>query len=236
MNYQKIYDSLITKRKNKPKTKGYTEKHHILPRSMGGSDDSTNLVVLSGREHWVAHLLLYKIHKNRQTMYACHMMAMRCEERGIPRVRNSRMYQRVRIECAKSVHLYTSKKGPANSQYGTMWICNIKLKENKKISKQESIPSGWIAGRNKWKKSSYEVKYGGRKKLKEPFYITDGKKDRILYWEDQKIPKGWSKGKTNNSRILTEEGKQKIREGCYRKIGTKYNKKGGSYKGHYSGL
>lgn len=38
-----------------------------------------------------------------------------------------------------------------NSQFGTMWICNVDLQENKKIKKDEIIPSGWIAGRNKWK-------------------------------------------------------------------------------------
>jgi len=42
-------------------------------------------------------------------------------------------------------------KGENNSQYGTMWICNIELKENKKIKKNEEIPEGWMLGRNKWK-------------------------------------------------------------------------------------
>lgn len=73
MNHQYIYDCLIQKRQREPAT-GYTERHHILPRSMGGSDDPSNLVVLTGREHWIAHLLLWKIHRNRQTAFACRMM------------------------------------------------------------------------------------------------------------------------------------------------------------------
>ena len=55
------------------------------------------------------------------------------------------------IECAKNVGQWTAKKGEANSQYGTMWICNIDLEENKKISKDDIIPEGWVKGRNKWK-------------------------------------------------------------------------------------
>jgi len=149
MNYQNIYKSLITKRQKNP-AKGYTEKHHILPKSLGGPDDPTNLVVLSGREHWVAHLLLYKIHRNSQTVHACNMMAMRCEERGIAYIKSSRLYEAIRIEHAKHIGQWTSKKGKANSQYGTMWICNIELEENKKISKNDIIPEGWIKGRNKW--------------------------------------------------------------------------------------
>lgn len=143
MNYQNIYKSLITKRQKNPAS-GYTERHHTLPKSMGGSDDTSNLVVLTGREHWVAHLLLYKIHKNRQMVFACHMMAMRCEERGIPFIKSSRMYQKVRIEHAKMMSKIKkiAQKGSGNSQYGTMWICNIELEENKKISKNDIIPEG----------------------------------------------------------------------------------------------
>jgi hypothetical protein len=150
MNYQNIYESLITKRQTTPAT-GYTERHHILPKSLSGSDDLSNLVVLTGREHWVAHLLLYKIHRNRQMLHACNMMAMRCEERGIAYIKSSRLYEAIRIEHSKRIGQWTSKKGKANSQYGTMWICNIELEENKKISKNDIIPEGWVKGRNKWK-------------------------------------------------------------------------------------
>ena len=151
MDYKKIYNSLI-KFRQEHIPKGYVERHHIVMRSMGGSDDSTNLVALTGREHWIAHLLLHKIHCNSQTVHACHMMAMRCEERGIPYVRNSRMYEKIRRECAKitSIRNKVTHVGSGNSQYGTRWICNLELHENKKISKEDDIPEGWVAGRNKW--------------------------------------------------------------------------------------
>lgn len=41
----------------------YVESHHIIPRSIGGTDDSENLVFLTAKEHFVAHLLLAKIHR-----------------------------------------------------------------------------------------------------------------------------------------------------------------------------
>jgi len=163
MNWSKIYKQLIDKRISNPPKLGYTEKHHILPRSLKGSDDPSNLVSLTGREHWIAHLLLNKIHKKSETAYACHMMAMKCEERGIPEIRNSRMYETIRIECQKynSRIMKLKQKGERNSQFGTMWICNLDLKENRKIKKDEAIPEGWIKGRNKWnakkRKSPEEV-------------------------------------------------------------------------------
>lgn len=65
MNYQRHYDALIQKALNRSKPEGYTEKHHIVPRSLGGSDDPINLVVLTAREHAIAHLLLAHIHGGR---------------------------------------------------------------------------------------------------------------------------------------------------------------------------
>ena len=62
MNYQKIYDDFIKSRLNRPKPEGYFEKHHIVPRALGGSDDKSNIIALSAKEHFFAHLLLAKIH------------------------------------------------------------------------------------------------------------------------------------------------------------------------------
>jgi len=64
MNYQKHHDLLINKRgkKEKPSDGGYYERHHILPRSLGGDDSDDNLIYLTGREHLIVHWLLYKIH------------------------------------------------------------------------------------------------------------------------------------------------------------------------------
>ena len=61
--YSKHYIALIESRKNRPNT-GYTEKHHIIPKSMGGTDDKDNLISLTAREHFIAHLLLVKAVKD----------------------------------------------------------------------------------------------------------------------------------------------------------------------------
>jgi hypothetical protein len=37
---------------------GYTEVHHIVPRSLGGSDDADNLIRLTARQHFIAHWML----------------------------------------------------------------------------------------------------------------------------------------------------------------------------------
>lgn len=67
MNYQSIYNTLISHaqlRAIDPNT--LYEKHHIIPKSLGGSDDPANLVKLTLREHFVAHRLLVKIHASNR--------------------------------------------------------------------------------------------------------------------------------------------------------------------------
>lgn len=74
MNYQRIYDDLIVRAKNRDKPDCYCEKHHIIPKSMGGSDSRENIAVLTAREHYLAHWMLYKIHRNLQMSCALFRM------------------------------------------------------------------------------------------------------------------------------------------------------------------
>ena len=71
----------------------YTEKHHIIPKSIGGTNPKDNLVRLTAREHFVCHWLLTKMvgGVNRQKMcYALHAMGhLRSEKRYI----NSRAFE-----------------------------------------------------------------------------------------------------------------------------------------------
>jgi hypothetical protein len=59
--YEKWYKSITDSAKHRI-TEDYTEKHHILPKSLGGSDKITNLVYLTAREHFICHWLLTKIY------------------------------------------------------------------------------------------------------------------------------------------------------------------------------
>lgn len=63
MNYQKIYNNLISRAQAREPLSGYKETHHIIPRCLGGSDDKENLAELTAREHFIAHLLLCKINE-----------------------------------------------------------------------------------------------------------------------------------------------------------------------------
>jgi hypothetical protein len=61
MDYLRIYNELIESGRNVVKIKGVHETHHILPRSLGGTDDPENLTVLTYKGHIFAHRLLTRI-------------------------------------------------------------------------------------------------------------------------------------------------------------------------------
>lgn len=64
-----IEDYHILTDKKEIKENIYTEKHHILPKCMGGSDSEDNLVLLTYREHVLAHMLLYLINSENKDMF-----------------------------------------------------------------------------------------------------------------------------------------------------------------------
>lgn len=63
MNYERIYSEFIADRLTKQPVKPeYFEKHHIVPRSLGGGNEQSNLIRLTPEDHFFAHLLLAKTH------------------------------------------------------------------------------------------------------------------------------------------------------------------------------
>jgi len=92
MNYKLAYDRLIQWRQSNLPT-GYFEKHHIIPRCLGGSDEPSNIVRLTGREHFVAHVLLAKIHGGKLWVAVLRMKNRNSQDKYI----NSRLYEKARI-------------------------------------------------------------------------------------------------------------------------------------------
>lgn len=102
MNYKLQYDNLIKTRKllNRKKYEGvYYEEHHIIMKSLGGNNDKNNKILLTAKEHYIAHLLLWKIYKNSQTSYAFLYMCQNGNKTNIKI--SSRTYEGIRKECAK---------------------------------------------------------------------------------------------------------------------------------------
>ena len=108
MDYQKIYNQIIERAKNRM-LEDYKEKHHIIPKCLEGNNDKDNLVELTAREHFLCHMLLCEIYPNENKLkHALFLMAIgkqKIKEKTY--VIGSRVYERLKIEYSQ---MLTGKK------------------------------------------------------------------------------------------------------------------------------
>ena len=103
--YSKLYYKITSNAKQRI-TEGYTELHHIIPQSMGGSNDKENLVYFTAREHFICHWLLVKMTEGEdrsKMLYALN--GMKAENRYQQRYHTkitARVYEKYRIEHAEN--------------------------------------------------------------------------------------------------------------------------------------
>jgi hypothetical protein len=108
MDYNKIYNQIIERAKTR-KVEGYIEKHHIIPKSMGGDNSETNIVALTAKEHFLSHMLLCEMYPlNNKLKHALFLMAIgkqKVKEKTY--VIGSRVYERLKKEYSQ---MLTGKK------------------------------------------------------------------------------------------------------------------------------
>lgn len=145
MNYKNIYDKIIKKAKeeelNGLRSLGYFEKHHILPKSLGGSNDKENLVKLTAREHFICHALLIRFLTGKdlyKMQWAFHQM---CTWSTKSNSHNEKYINSTIYESFKR----NFQKGKNNSQFGKKWYYNKITGESRSF--KEKPNENWIEGR-----------------------------------------------------------------------------------------
>ena len=103
--YKKWYDSIIDRAKNRVLS-CYVERHHIIPKSCGGSNDKDNLVPLTAREHYIVHMLLpyFTIGQIKHKMLNAFLL-MNTKSKNCKRDYkiNSIVYEKIKNEFSKSL-------------------------------------------------------------------------------------------------------------------------------------
>ncbi len=198
--YQKYYDSIINYRKEQPVLNGYYEVHHIIPKSLGGSNNKDNLVTLTAREHLIVHKLLKKItfilfgieSKQYKSMtYALWQMSNRNNNSAL--YMSSKEYERLRLEFSQIQSKQYS--GIGNPRYGK----KVKQSTKDKISDANKGKTPWIKGKhhsNETKKlmSKNHANVSGNK---NPMY---GKKHKIESIQKMKDHQ-WDRSGSKNPRF-----------------------------------
>jgi hypothetical protein len=131
MNYEAIYNNIIsiaTHRECSSLT--YYEKHHIIPKCLGGNNNASNIIKLTAKEHFICHRLLFrfKIGAEKVKMgYALHRMMFPNNSSQNERKITSRTYQILKV-------IYSFIRGPLHHWYGknhsneSRMLCSISKK------------------------------------------------------------------------------------------------------------
>ena len=117
--YTKWYQA-ITQNGKQERLPGY-ERHHIVPRSLGGTDDNENITFITAREHFICHWLLIKIYPIGEAHWKMlnALRMMRAENPNQKRYTTkitSRVYAKLKEEYA--ILQSEKHKGSGNGMYG----------------------------------------------------------------------------------------------------------------------
>lgn len=195
--YTKVYYKIIEKRKSLG-SDDYTEEHHIIPKSLGGSNSKENLVNLTAREHFICHWLLTKMVENSKDKYkmnnAFSCMLFRENDFQKRYKISSRKFENIKknISLSRSLHF----SGENNPMYNK----THSIEARQKLS---AIHTG------------REVSLETRKKLSE---VHKGKLKSESHKESLK--EAWKKSKENRSgknsswygKTHSDESKEKVRQ------------------------
>jgi hypothetical protein len=136
MNYKKIHDSIIERAKHRVLT-GYKERHHIVPKCMGGIDSDDNIIELTAKEHFIIHKLLCEIYPdNDKLIYAIWMMSnVKYEHRTYHISGNE--YERIRTLFKDKIS--NKMCGSNNSFFGKVHTVETRKKMKIAATKRKSI-------------------------------------------------------------------------------------------------
>ncbi|MBQ0113365.1 MAG: hypothetical protein KBT03_09570 [Bacteroidales bacterium] len=134
MTYREYINAILSMRENTKKKDVYMERHHIIPKCMGGDNSPENLVWLFPREHFIAHKLLYLENKGITALSYAYWNMSHCIKKGRYKLTELE-YEQARKEHSKNM------SGKNNPNYGVRMTEEERKKSSvlhKKIAKKLS--------------------------------------------------------------------------------------------------
>ena len=149
--YSKIYFNIIQRAQSRVLLEEiYYEKHHIIPKSLGGSNDISNIVTLTAREHYICHLLLTKFTKGKDRTKMVHAAwRMMCPAKNSNRSYKITSHLYASIKEQRAVHLRTlvgekshsfgKKTGRTSEHFTEEWRANLSASKKGKTTWNKGV-------------------------------------------------------------------------------------------------
>lgn len=164
MDYQRIYDVIIERARVR-NNDGYVERHHIIPRCMGGGDEESNLVELTAKEHFLCHKLLVEMYPKEPKLVWGYWMMAKLKGRGQKRNYHvgAREYERLREAYSQVLKKRVpwnkglTKEDPRVAKYTSTprWNTGKTKSTDGRVAEKAAAQSGKLLGRKRPKHSTY---------------------------------------------------------------------------------
>lgn len=206
--YSRWYNNIIANARSRPiLIENYTEKHHVMPKSLGGNKSKNNLVALSAREHFICHWLLTKMTtgtNKRKMVFAFHSMAMKNDSTKL-RYLNSQAYSKNKLALSKFKSIIMKENNP---------MSNLLIKEKHKSAIKKRGPTKGTTGFLHTEATKEKMKQAQKGKT-----LSNETKEKLRVYNT----KLWEQRRANGNdkrKPLSEETKRKISETLKRKNST----------------
>jgi len=214
MNYLKVYCNLIRKAENRTPPEGYTERHHIFPKSIFGNNNK--IVILTAREHYVAHALLEKIYMNRyglddnRTKKMTYAFWIMCNRN---KIKTSSIYENLKKRRSNILKELKGEKSPLyGREFSKSHRENLsKSQRKKKLSEEHKIK---ISKSSIFQKGEKNPNFGKSFTEETRKKLSDANKGKVISEQTkQKISKSTS-GEKNHfyGKKHSEETKKKMKD------------------------
>jgi hypothetical protein len=198
-----MYLAIVDRGLNRGKIQKYTERHHIIPKCIGGNNSEENIVLLTAREHLIVHKLLIRIfadYRDIKRKMIGGLWAMAALHKDGRRIQmNSREFEKTRIEY------FHSRKGMSVSQ-----------KTRQKISeslKGRKMPMEVINKRNETKKQNIlngKTKINRRKMSEEEKVLRKQNMKKLSYEQKKAIAQKSAETRKTWTQQMREEYSNKL--------------------------
>jgi hypothetical protein len=200
--YTNCYNNIIQNAKSRILSKEiYTERHHIIPKSLGGDDSLSNLVDLTAREHFICHLLLPKmltgIDKRNMT-FAIWAMINRDHSKQRSRHKiNSHTYHRLKNQVAEATSQLHKGK-------------TVSKETREKLSKSCKGRPSSFKGKTHSDESKKKLSNARKGKTLSSETVAKILESRKGYQHSKETKQKISKGNLGKTVVIAESTKQKI--------------------------
>jgi len=168
--YSKWYYQIINAAQQRKLFKEeYKERHHIIPKSLGGSNSKENLIDLTAREHFVCHLLLTRMLTGKEKAKMIHavnqLMSQKNQHQFDRYVPNSRIYEMIKTKLQEIKSISMKLDNP---------MSNPQVKDKHQLAMNKRGKSSGMSGKTHSEETKAKMKIKRAEQV-----ITDAAKEKI---------------------------------------------------------